>query len=260
MRRHPRPLVAFACAIGLTLLVTACGGGPGPTLTNRPIPTSQSTAGSTAITLPARGSFIASAVVPSVQVYDAPGDRDASHTFANPWFVNNDSRYPVTTVFYADQQRDGWVHVLLPVRPNGTTGWVRSTDVRLAPSRFRIQVDLSDHHLTVYDDSNKTVFMEDTVAVGAPATPTPVGRFYLRVLLKAPDPTTVYGPYAYGLSSYSDALDTFNGGDAEIGIHGNNDTSVLGQDVSHGCIRMDNDKITRLAGIIPLGTPVEVKA
>ena len=70
----------------------------------------------------------------------------------------------------------------------------------------------------------------------------------------------MYGPYAYGLSSHSDALDTFAGGDAEIGIHGNNDASVLGNDVTHGCIRMDNDAITMLAKQLPLGTPVDIVA
>ena len=46
--------------------------------------------------------------------------------------------------------------------------------------------------------------------VGKP-TPTPTGEYYLRVLLQAPDPNTVYGPYAYGLSSHSETLDTFAG-------------------------------------------------
>ena len=93
---------------------------------------------------------------------------------------------------------------------------------------------------------------------GAPGTPTPTGHYYIRVLIKAPNPNTVYGPYAYGLSSHSDALSSFEGGDAEIGIHGNDDASVLGGSVTHGCIRIDNAEITRLAGMLPLGTPVDI--
>ena len=96
--------------------------------------------------------------------------------------------------------------------------------------------------------------------MGAPDTPTPTGRFYLYVLLESPDPTGPYGPYAYGLSSHSDALATFDGGDAEIGIHGNADASVLGSSVSHGCVRMDNDAITNLSKVLPLGTPVDIDA
>jgi len=80
------------------------------------------------------------------------------------------------------------------------------------------------------------------------------------VLMKAPNPGGAYGPYAYGLSSHSDALSSFNGGDAEIGLHGNDDASVLGSAVSHGCIRMDNTEITKLAALLPLGTPVDISA
>src|SRR5262249_52760027 len=118
--------------------------------------------------------------------------------------------------------------------------------------------DLSAHTLQVFNGTQ--LYLQDTVAVGTKDTPTPLGEFYIRVLLQAPDPTTVYGPYAYGLSSHSDTLDTFNGGDAPIRQHAHHDASVLGQDVSHGCIRMSNDKITQLAKVLPLGTPVEIKA
>jgi len=34
---------------------------------------------------------------------------------------------------------------------------------------------------------------------------------------------------------------------------------VLGQDVSSGCIRMSNAKVTELAGKLPLGTPVLIR-
>ena len=71
---------------------------------------------------------------------------------------------------------------------------------------------------------------------------------------------TVYGPFAYGLCSHSDSLDQFAGSDAEIGIHGNNDPSVLGTNATHGCIRMDNAAITMLSKQLPLGTPVDIVA
>lgn len=70
----------------------------------------------------------------------------------------------------------------------------------------------------------------------------------------------MYGPYAYGLSGFSNVLTEFNGGDGVIGIHGTNDPSSIGRDVSHRCIRMSNTGITTLAAILPLGTPVEISA
>jgi lipoprotein-anchoring transpeptidase ErfK/SrfK len=254
MRRSRRTLVALLASF--VLLLAACGGSDGPSLATEKTPRDVSTLpGSTA---PAQGSYIVQATVPMVQVYDEPGADTPSQEFENPWYyaTDTDKQYPINSVFFSDEQRADWVKVLLPIRPNGSTGWVKTSDVRLVPSRYRIDVDLSEHKLTVYD--GESVLLDDTVAIGKPSTPTPVGKFYLRVLIKAPDPTQVYGPYAYGLSSHSDTLEEFNGGDAQVGIHGNNDASQLGNDVSSGCIRMDNDKITRLASILPLGTPVDV--
>jgi len=121
------------------------------------------------------------------------------------------------------------VQVLLPVRPNGSTGWIRDSDATIASTTFRITVELGARRITVTNAG--TVTYRGPVAAGAPASPTPTGNYYLRVLLRAPDPDSVYGPYAYGLSSHSEVLDTFSGGDAEIGIHRNDDASVLGTPV-----------------------------
>jgi lipoprotein-anchoring transpeptidase ErfK/SrfK len=195
--------------------------------------------------------------VPNIEVFTEPHGDTVDQTFENPWHVNNDPALGVPLVFLVEDQRDDWVEVLLPVRPNGSTGWVRTDDVRIAPVPYRIEVRLGEHTLTVYDRDE--VLLEETVAVGAADTPTPVGKYFLRVLIKAPDPTTVYGPFAYGLSGHSDALQEFNGGDAELGIHGNDDASVLGQSITHGCVRMSNAGITRLTSILPLGTPVEIE-
>ena len=160
--------------------------------------------------------------------------------------------------FLVKSQSPGWVEVLLPVRPNGSTGWVHASAVTLATNPYHVVVQLGAHTITVTNAHN--VIYTGPVATGAPDTPTPLGNYYLYVLLQAPDPSGPYGPYAYGLSSHSDALETFDGGYAEIGIHGNNDASVLGSSVSHGCIRMDNAGITELAKQLPLGTPVDVVA
>jgi lipoprotein-anchoring transpeptidase ErfK/SrfK len=265
MRRVPRLPTALAAALtALTLVLAGCSGSEGPTLSaKKEVRNTATTVAGTATTgaasLPSGYSRVAQAKVPMVKVYVTPDTKAApSHEFENPWFVNGDSRYPVQTVFLVEEQRGEWLKVLLPIRPNGSSGWIKATDVNLAPNPFRIEVDLSDHKLEVYNGDK--LFLEDTVAIGAPETPTPIGRFYIRVLLQPPDQNTVYGAYAYGLSSHSETLNEFNGGDAEVGIHGNNDTSALGKSVSHGCIRMDNAKITQLAKTLMLGTPVNVRA
>jgi lipoprotein-anchoring transpeptidase ErfK/SrfK len=76
--------------------------------------------------------------------------------------------------------------------------------------------------------------------------------------LETADPKSIYGPFAYGLSAHSEVLTQFDGGDAEVGIHGNNDASVLGTSVTHGCVRIDNAEITALSKVLPLGTPVVI--
>lgn len=175
----------------------------------------------------------------------------------NPWALNGVTEDLIPQVFRVIQGRpDGWVQVQLPERPNGSTGWIPPGQVDLSQTPYRIEVSLSAHQITVFDED--AVLYQGPVATGAPDTPTPTGSYYVRVLLESADPSSVYGPFAFGLSAHSDALTTFSGSDAEIGLHGNNDASALGRDVSHGCIRMDNAAITRLSEILPLGTPVDI--
>ena len=264
-----RPRAWLVTALACALVATACSSGGDSSLGRRvsdgATPTTIVAANpNTTLTpsLPPGYSQTATAKrsVSSFSVYPAPGAAQPSMTLDNPWIV--DHRYPdqtVPQVFLVKATRsDGWVEVQLPVRPNGTTGWLRASDVDLVANPFRITVELSSHRITVTELTK--VLYQGTVAVGKPDTPTPVGNYFIRVLVQAPDPNTVYGPYAYGLSSHSDVLEEFNGGDGEIGIHGNDDASVLGSDVTHGCVRMDNDAITALSRQLPLGTPVDILA
>jgi lipoprotein-anchoring transpeptidase ErfK/SrfK len=262
--------VLTTCLVALALLLAGCGGGGGgATLGKKQVATSAPA--STAAPV-ANVSYIATVKpqITKVEVYDTPSTTEPQRELDNPWLY--DPTVPtskVPQVFLVKEQRsDGWVQVLLPVRPNGSTGWLKASDITLTPNPYRISVVLSAHTITV-NNGNQVIYT-GPVAVGATdpplpdvgkPTPTPTGQYYLRVLLQSPpgsDP--VYGPYAYGLSSHSDALDTFAGGDAEVGIHGNDDASVLGHNVTHGCIRMDNAAISMLAKQLPLGTPVTVTA
>ncbi len=248
-RRHRLAVVAIAAAV----LLAACGGGSD----DRPtLGAEESNDPTTTTAVPAYISYTAQPLGSDVAVHQAPDEASPSESYPNPWQLDENPDHTVPQVFLVTDQNEDWAQVLLPVRPNGTTGWVQKSDVRLTPNRFRIDVALGQHQITVYDGDN--VMIQEPIAIGTEETPTPTGKYYTRVLLKAPDPNTVYGPYAYGLSGHSEVLTQFNGGDAEVGIHGNNDASVLGKSVSHGCIRMSNESITRLAGILPLGTPVTI--
>lgn len=148
-----------------------------------------------------------------------------------------------------------WVRALLPVRPNGTRGYLPLAQLEVSFTTYRIEVDTEAFELTLFDGDE--VVLRVPVGIGKGDTPTPKGDFYLASLLQPPDPDTVYGTYAYGLSGYSETLrDWADGG--IIGIHGTNDPSSIGRAVSHGCIRLRNRDIEHLVELLPLGTPVHI--
>lgn len=194
-------------------------------------------------------SIVATASVSLVEVFDNP-DGNRIHEMANPTPTNGD------LVFLTTRNTPDWHQVLLPVRPNGSLGWVRNSDVTLAAHNYRIKVDLADFRMRVLE-RNVTIF--DTVAgVAANNSPTPGGTYYLTELLAPTIPDSVYGSFAYGLSGFSDTFETFNGGPGQLGIHGTNSPESLGTPVSAGCIRLHNDDVARLVTYLPLGVPVDV--
>ena len=148
-----------------------------------------------------------------------------------------------------------WYRVMLPLKPNGQTGYVRARDVNLRPLRTRVIVDLSTRRLTVFD-RGKPVF-RTKVAVGARATPTPVGSFYVNQRFRD-DPAGVYGWAAIGISAFSEVLHGWPQG-GPVAMHGTNRPSLIGLPVSNGCIRMTNAAVRQLWRLAPTGTPVKVQ-
>ena len=150
-----------------------------------------------------------------------------------------------------------WLNVRFPQRPNGTTGWIRAGDVQLWPLENRVEVSLPERMLRIYAGTTDEVLFEALVSVGADATPTPVGSFFIDIV----NPLGAHPTYGWGqlsVSGFSDVLETFAGGIGQIAIHGWNRPADIGRNVSNGCVRMNNDEIARVAELAPLGTPVEV--
>jgi hypothetical protein len=152
--------------------------------------------------------------------------------------------------------RTTWLHVQLPVRPNGAHGYVHVFALRLTSVRTRILVDIAKKRLTFLRAGR--VVLRAPVAVGTHATPTPTGRFYVKEALYARNPHGAFGPGALGLSSYSPVLIHWAEG-GPIGIHGTNEPWSIGRAASNGCIRLHNAVAARLLRIVPLGTPVIVR-
>jgi lipoprotein-anchoring transpeptidase ErfK/SrfK len=153
---------------------------------------------------------------------------------------------------------DTWLKVLLPRRPNGSSGWVQRDQVRIRPVTHEVVVDLSSRTASLL--RNRRKIRSFRVGVGTAGTPTPTGRFYVTVKLKPPQiSAAAYGAWALGLSGYSEVHQTFGTGDGQIALHGTYKPWLLGQPVSNGCVRMDNETITLLAETLPLGTPVTIQ-
>ena len=162
----------------------------------------------------------------------------------------------VRTLLVTASRPDGWLQVELPVRPNGTRGWVKAGSVTTSTTEMRILVDRHAKTLTLLRAG--VAVARFTVAVGAQATPTPAGLFFVSDRLPTLDPSGPFGPYALGLSGYSDVLTSFDGGDGVLGIHGTNADWSVGHAASHGCVRMHNSEIVTLYRQVGLGTPVVV--
>lgn len=172
--------------------------------------------------------------------------------------MDNQTNFSGRHVFEVLGREGDWLHVRVPIRPQNRMGWVKSTDVTLYQHDFGIVVTLSQHRLVVYK-SGKEV-MRETVAVGQSKYPTPTGSFFIRELARPANPRGAYGPWAFGLSAYSNVLTKFGRGDGQVGIHGTNLPKQLGTDVSHGCIRVSNAGIIKMAQTLPQGVPVEIRS
>jgi lipoprotein-anchoring transpeptidase ErfK/SrfK len=203
------------------------------------------------------GAQIAQARAKSIEVFDSEDAVTPSRSIVSGVDTSVDT---IPIVFLVKAAGDQRLEVYLPVRPNGSRGWVRTADVDVSQVQFRIEVGISEHRLRVYESD--AVIVDEPIGVGRQDRPTPGGVYYLKELLQPPNPDGPYGTYAYGLSGFSNVLSSFNGGPGVIGIHGTNEPEALGSDVSSGCIRLHNDVIERLVEEIglPLGTPVEIIA
>jgi hypothetical protein len=149
-----------------------------------------------------------------------------------------------------------WVHIRLPVLPNERTAWVPRN--ALGGYHFldtRLVVDLTRFMATLLR-SGQPVFRA-RVGIGRAEWPTPKGNFYIRDKVSGFD-NPFYGPIAFGTSARSAVLTDWPGG-GFVGIHGTNEPSLIPGRISHGCVRMRNQDIVRLAGLMPVGTPLTIK-
>lgn len=170
-------------------------------------------------------------------------------------YKTEDKYDEVYLVLEAKVDADGqqWLHIRIPMRPNGRTGWVPVDMLGpLTTVRTQLVIDRTAKRATLYRSGRR--IWEAPVGIGKSGTPTPRGNFYIRERLRGRG--GAYGPWAFGTSAYSNISDWPNGG--VVGIHGTNQPELIPGRPSHGCVRVRNDKITTLSRLMPIGTPVRV--
>jgi len=171
------------------------------------------------------------------------------------WAISNPTSLGAPATFVVTEEAGDWVRVLLPVRPNGTEGWVNRAEVALTATPLRIDVDLTTRTVTLLDRG--TALFSAPVIVGKSATSTPTGRCYVTDTIDK-HVGSAYGSGILATSCFSQALDAFDGGVPVIALHGTNRPDLLGQAASNGCIRMGEPAITRLRSTVPIGTPIDI--
>ena len=257
-----RPIGLTALVV-LAFVVAACAGddsgrdAAGPAGTNDRV--ESVSAGAAASGLPSWRSYVATGgdSLAAIDVFESPGGQPLA-AVPNRHAEGLPAVFLVRQLDVADTEDGGWYEVWLPVRPNGSHGFIRADDVSLSYHDYQLRVKLSDHEVELYTAGVRT----DTfpVGVGEARTPTPHATLYTKQLLKPTNRGGPYGTYAYGLSGFSNTLTDFAGGDGVVGLHGTDQPDSVGRDVSAGCIRMRNDDIEQLVERLPLGVPVEIIA
>lgn len=188
----------------------------------------------------------------TIKVYTEPDD-----TKQPQFYLAVGSEFAGAGVFTVNRTEGAWLNVNVPQRPNGVTGWIKSSEVHTYQHSYYMRLQLATRLLSVCNAGR--VIQQEKVGVGVSRTPTPIGLFYTVDLIKPKGgPNGAYGPYAFGLSGFSETIFDFAGGDGRLGLHGTNKPALLGTPASSGCIRLSNVAITKLAKTLPLGVPIQI--
>jgi lipoprotein-anchoring transpeptidase ErfK/SrfK len=191
--------------------------------------------------------------VDKLEVCDAPGEQPKV-TFT----YGRTNRFGQPMVFLvADETKDAegytWYQVFLPEKPNGVKGWLRASQVKTTDITHDVRIYLADHRLDLYEYGQKVKSYQ--IGVGKVETPSPLGEFYVVEKIVPENTAGDYGVMAMGTTAFSETIQNWPGR-AQVGIHGTNAPETIGQDTTHGCIRLLNDEIMEISQVVHLGTPV----
>ena len=239
-RAHTRTLTALAAAIAAAAVAVAPQAGAG-------------------VASPSQVDVVGSGTIVWKQVAVLTKPKDGAARVAVMKQFRPDFRPQYVLALDAVRAKNGrplWYRVSVPGRPNGRTGWVRAGALELRPVEKRVIIYRGARKFEFWDGAR--LVRTGKVAVGARGAETPLGLFYVTDKFNPSiDPDwAILGAYAFETSAYSKLTDWPGGG--IVGVHGTPWPNLLGQAVSHGCIRLHNDDVAFLRNRVPLGTPVKI--
>jgi lipoprotein-anchoring transpeptidase ErfK/SrfK len=167
--------------------------------------------------------------------------------------------YAIPTVAWVREvSRDGRHGLVdVPYVARHASGWIALRGLTTAWTRVSVEADLSEHRITVRRGDD--VLFRAPAATGAPASPTPTGRYFVTDRVPFASGGSL-GTFAFGISGIQPNLPAgWSGGD-QLAIHGTNDPSSIGRSASAGCLRVSEHVLTRLKRLLRQGTPVVVHA
>lgn len=183
----------------------------------------------------------------NIPVHVSPNGRVVGAVSATQPLVGQQTVMPIISI------RDGWYHVRLPGRPDGSTGWISTIGTTLSTTFWRVYIDRLQRKAHIYLRGKlKRTY---SVIVGNPSTPTPSGTFFVTEIMEERGEVT--GPYALATSAFSNVLTEFDGGSGQVALHGREGLpEPLGSASSHGCVRFSSEAITWLVEHVAVGSPI----
>ena len=237
MLRRCEPLSALAVAVALLAIPASASAGPYARLSDERTST--------------RSAFVdfATPVRAAPKVGAAKVAKLRAHTFHGS---------PEVVLVLGSRKLDGrtWLRIRYPGLGR-RIGWVTQR-VLSSPSTHRTLVIVDRNATQVRLLRNGRVVMRVRVGVGASASPTPPGHYYIRERLALSTTTSIYGALAFGTSAFSRYRTDWPGG-GQVGIHGTNQPELIPGHISNGCVRLKNGDILALGRRIDVGTPVLIK-
>ncbi|MCW3049438.1 MAG: ErfK/YbiS/YcfS/YnhG family protein [Solirubrobacterales bacterium] len=171
--------------------------------------------------------------------------------------VGTHTAYGSERVFAVAARHGDWLAVRAPQRRDGRPVWIPAADAALAAEPWSLVADLGDRELTLR--RNGRVLGRWTMSIGAPATPTPTGRFGVTDLLAEP-PGSVYGCCILALSGHQDRFRPGWDGGTRLAVHGTPHPETIGRADTNGCLHVDARALRRLLRVVPLGATVTIRA